>query len=218
MHKKARKLYRSRGPGSSLNTLAPTALSTLEALHQRTCELRKASCNTHCVRSSACGYAWRPADFPRLQPARNSPLRFALRIAAGSPGKMVIFPGFIRKGTLTGREAGQHRQHQQLLCGVKDLTIAGGSVYNKGNGLKETNNGILAGFIMTNEGCTVEFNGITVSGGTIRIEGQCENGRPTGGMLGNANRVKAINCKVENIDISGVDNSGGFVGMDSGST
>ena len=104
------------------------------------------------------------------------------------------------------------------MCGVKDLTIAGGSVYNKGNGLKETNNGILAGFIMTNEGCTVEFNGITVSGGTIRIEGQCENGRPTGGMLGNANRVKAINCKVENIDISGVDNSGGFVGMDSGST
>ena len=103
-------------------------------------------------------------------------------------------------------------------CGVKDLTIAGGSVYNKGNGLMETNNGILAGFIMTNEGCTVEFSGITVSGGTIRIEGSCENGRPTGGMLGNANRVKAANCKVENIDISGVDNSGGFVGMDSGST
>ena len=104
--------------GSEASRSTEGALSpNPEDLSQRTCELRKASCNTHCVRSSACGYAWRPADFPWLQPARNSPLRFALRIAAGSPGKMVIFPGFIRKGTLTGREAGQHRQPQQLLCG-----------------------------------------------------------------------------------------------------
>ena len=68
-------------------TFVPTASPTLgdlspklEALSQRTCELRKVSCNTHCVRSSACGYAVQPAmqialrlfgqdgDFPRLQP------------------------------------------------------------------------------------------------------------------------------------------------------
>ena len=36
-------------------------------------------------------------------------------------------------------------------------------------------------------------------------------------MLGNVNRIKVSNCMVENVQISGVDNSGGFVGMDSGS-
>ena len=103
-------------------------------------------------------------------------------------------------------------------CGVVDLTIADGIIYSNAAGLTETNNGILAGFVMTNEGCSVEFSGITISGGTIRIEEYALYGRTAGGMLGNVNRVKVSDCEVENIDISGVDNAGGFVGMDSGST
>lgn len=103
-------------------------------------------------------------------------------------------------------------------CGVVDLTIVDGIVYNNAAGLTETNNGILVGFVMTNEGCSVEFSGITISGGTIKIEGWPVSGRVAGGMLGNVNRVKVSACEVENIDISGVDNAGGFVGMDSGST
>ena len=102
-------------------------------------------------------------------------------------------------------------------CGVVNLTIKNGSIYNNGTGLNETNNRLLVGFVMTNSGCTVKFDNIIVSGGLIQIEGFADYGNITGGMLGNVNRIKVSNCMVENVQISGVDNSGGFVGMDSGS-
>ena len=107
--------------------------------------------------------------------------------------------------------------NSNINCGVVNLTIKNGFIYNNGTGLNETNNGLLVGFVMTNSGCTVNFNNIIVSGGLIQIDGFADYGNIAGGMLGNVNRIKVSNCMVENVQISGVDNSGGFVGMDSGS-
>ena len=55
------------------NAAAGSAASrcTESALSRRACELRKASCNTHCVRSYTCGFAVLSAE----------------RIAVGSPGR-----------------------------------------------------------------------------------------------------------------------------------
>ncbi|MDO5811606.1 MAG: GLUG motif-containing protein [Bacillota bacterium] len=107
--------------------------------------------------------------------------------------------------------------NSSINCGVVNLTIKNGSIYNNGTGLNETNNGLLVGFVMTNSGCTVKFDNIVVSRGLIQIDGLANYGNIAGGMLGNVNRIKVSNCMVENVQISGVDNSGGFVGMDSGS-
>ena len=66
--------------GSKASRSDEGALSPkLEALSQRTCELRKVPCNPHCVRSS--GYA--------------CAVRFALRIASGSPGKKATLTAFV---------------------------------------------------------------------------------------------------------------------------
>ena len=59
------------------NAAAGSAASrcTESALSRRACELRKASCNTHCVRSYTCGFAVLSAE----------------RIAVGSPGRKATF-------------------------------------------------------------------------------------------------------------------------------
>ena len=52
---------RDKSPSEASQSTEGALSPKLEAISQRTCELRKASCNTHCVRSCACGYAVQPA-------------------------------------------------------------------------------------------------------------------------------------------------------------
>ena len=92
-------------------TFVPTASPTLgdlspnlEALSQRTCELRKVSCNTHCVRSYACGYAVQPALQIALRLfGQDGKHRSALArggvLLDSAEGPMREFPGFSRSGT-----------------------------------------------------------------------------------------------------------------------
>lgn len=92
-------------------TFVPTASPTLgdlspnlEALSQRTCELRKVSCNTHCVRSYACGYAVQPALQIALRlfgqdGKHRSDLARGGVLFDSAEGPMREFPGFSRSGT-----------------------------------------------------------------------------------------------------------------------
>ena len=99
--------------------------------------------------------------------------------------------------------------------GAKDLTISNAKIYAAEDGLEELQAGILAGYAMANEGYQVVFENITVSG-TVEIEGTDGNNN-VGGMIGYGTRVKATDCKAENISVTGASNSGGFVGLDGGS-
>lgn len=103
---------------------------------------------------------------------------------------------------------------------IKDLTVKDARIDNKsGNDLTQSNNGILAAFVLANEGHTVKVTNVETSG-VIRLEGR-SNADINGGMLGNTSRVTVKNCHVKDINITGekgVDNTGGFVGMDAGST
>ena len=105
-------------------------------------------------------------------------------------------------------------------CGIKDLAIVDGKIYNNSDGeVVDMHNGILVGDVMTGNEYYVDFEGIKISGGSIQVSGSGEktDQRAAGGMLGYVTNVRASGCSVENIRISGVDNSGGFVGWDYGS-
>lgn len=103
---------------------------------------------------------------------------------------------------------------------IKDLTVKDARIDNKsGSDLTQSNNGILAAFVLANEGHTVKVTNVETSG-VIRLE-DSSNADINGGMLGNASRVTVKNCHVKDINITGekgVDNTGGFVGIDAGST
>lgn len=105
-------------------------------------------------------------------------------------------------------------------CGIKDLTITDGKIYNNSDGkVVDMHNGILAGDVRTKNGYYVDFEGIKISGGSIQVSGSGgkTDNRAAGGMVGYVINVRASDCSVENIQISGVDNSGGFVGWNYGS-
>lgn len=102
------------------------------------------------------------------------------------------------------------------VAGVKDLTIENARIYSDETDAFQTDAGILAGFVMANSGYTCEFTNITVSG---KIENNCSAGYAvSGGMFGEVYRIKAKDCNAENVEIGFGSNSGGFVGMDAGST
>ncbi len=105
-------------------------------------------------------------------------------------------------------------------CGVRNLTIADGKIYFNGDdGSDCAGNGILAGVtgVEGDDSYRVDFEGITISGGSIQCFGGERYDRIAGGMLGYVTNARVSDCSVENIRISGVSNSGGFVGRDRGS-
>ena len=99
--------------------------------------------------------------------------------------------------------------------GAKDLTISNANIYADENGLSELQAGILAGYVLANEDYQVVFENITVSG-NVKITSTSGNNN-VGGMIGYGSRVKATDCKAENISVTGASNSGGFIGVDVGS-
>lgn len=99
--------------------------------------------------------------------------------------------------------------------GVKNLTIKNAGIMASEEGLEEGHCGILVGVAMANSGCVVEISNVTVSG---KISVESPNGNMLcGGMIGMASRVKATDCAVQDVEIQGGSNNGGFVGLDSGS-
>lgn len=100
--------------------------------------------------------------------------------------------------------------------GVKDLSIVNAEIIADESGLMELNAGILVGTTMANEGYTISFENITVSG-NISVT-MSSGSHKVGGLIGSANRLTVKNCKAESIGITGVTNAGGIVGCDGGST
>ena len=94
--------------------------------------------------------------------------------------------------------------------GAKDLIISNANIYADEEGLMELRAAILAGLVLPNPGQQVVFENITVSG-DIEIE-STDGFNNVGGMIGYGDGIKAIDCKAENISISGASNSGGFIG------
>ena len=106
---------------------------------------------------------------------------------------------------------------KEKLVGVKNLNISEAKIYVDRDKVEIMSAGILAGFVMANEGYKVTFENVNVSG---KIEGQNNdhNYYAVGGLAGNTSRVEVTDCHVKNVSISGVNNGGGFVGLDSGSS
>ena len=69
---------------------------------------------------------------------------------------------------------------------------------------------------MTNPGDTVRFDDISVSGTIVNTK-VGDNSMISGGLIGEAYRVTADNCRAD-VTIEGGDNTGGFVGLDGSST
>ena len=99
--------------------------------------------------------------------------------------------------------------------GVKNLNIVDARIYATNEGMKSSSSAILAGMVMTNPGDTVRFDDISVSGTIVNTK-VGDNSMISGGLIGEAYRVTADNCKSD-VTIEGGDNMGGFVGMDCGS-
>ena len=99
--------------------------------------------------------------------------------------------------------------------GVKNLNIVDARIYATNEGMKSSSSAILAGMVMTNPGDTVHFDDISVSGTIVNTK-VGDNSMISGGLIGEAYRVTADNCKSD-VTIEGGDNMGGFVGMDCGS-
>ena len=96
-----------------------------------------------------------------------------------------------------------------VTAGAKNLTISGASIYTREKNLYPSA-GILAGYAQANEGHQIVFENIRVSG-SVEIA-MTDGAISAGGMFGYADRIQAVNCKAENIFVSGSSNSGGFVG------
>ncbi len=99
--------------------------------------------------------------------------------------------------------------------GAKDLTISSANIYAAEDGLNQLYAGILAGYVLANPGEQVVFENISVSGAVV-VESTDGNNN-VGGMIGYGDRIKATNCKAENISVEGASNSGGFIGLAGGS-
>ena len=98
--------------------------------------------------------------------------------------------------------------------GVKDLNIVDARIYATNKGMEKSDSAILAGIVMANTGDTIRFNNISVSGTIVNTK--ADKSMISGGLIGEAYRVTADNCKSD-VTIEGGDNIGGFVGMDDGS-
>ena len=99
--------------------------------------------------------------------------------------------------------------------GVKDLNIVDARIYAMDEGMEQSSSAILAGFVMANSGHTIRFDDISVSGTIINT--RVGKAMISGGLIGQACRVTADNCRAD-VTIEGGDNIGGFVGMDASST
>lgn len=99
--------------------------------------------------------------------------------------------------------------------GVKDLNIVDARIYAMDEGMEQSSSAILAGFVMANSGHTIRFDDISVSGTIINT--RVGKAMISGGLIGQACRVTANNCRAD-VTIEGGDNIGGFVGMDASST
>ena len=103
--------------------------------------------------------------------------------------------------------------------GVKDLTISNADIRATDKEQNVSYAGILIAFAMTNDGCTIDVTNVNVSGKiSYDYTNTADGGAPAGGMFGSANRLTVKNCNVTDIEITGTNNCGGFVGMDCGST
>ncbi len=99
--------------------------------------------------------------------------------------------------------------------GVKDLNIVDARIYATDEGMEKNSSAILAGFVMANSGDTIRFDNISVSGTIVNTK--VGKAMISGGLIGEANRVTADNCRAD-VTIEGGDNTGGFVGLDGSST
>ena len=153
-------------------------------------------------------YAWQPSGATTTRPFRgfldgNHKTISGLTVSEKNKENAAGLFGNIRKGNNNGK------------TGVKDLTIQNAYIEANNNGLMENSAGILAGYVLANDGYTIEFSGITVSG-VMRMES--DNGNMiAGGMLGNVSRATVTDCHAVDMDIEACSNSGGLVGMDCGS-
>lgn len=100
--------------------------------------------------------------------------------------------------------------------GVKNLNIVDARIYATNEGMESSSSAILAGMVMTNPGDTVRFDDISVSGTIVNTK-VGDNSMISGGLIGEAYRVTADNCRAD-VTIEGGDNTGGFVGLDGSST
>lgn len=100
--------------------------------------------------------------------------------------------------------------------GAKDLTISSANIYANEDGLEQLHAGILAGNALANPDKQIVFENISVSG-TVVVE-RTDGHNNVGGMIGYGDRIKATNCKAENISVTGASNSGGFIGLGGGSS
>ena len=99
--------------------------------------------------------------------------------------------------------------------GAKDLTISSANIYADETELNDLYAGIFAGYVLANSGEQVVFENISVSGAVVVKSTNGHNS--VGGMIGYGDRIKATNCKAENISVEGASNSGGFIGLAGGS-
>ena len=99
--------------------------------------------------------------------------------------------------------------------GVKDLNIVDARIYATDEGMEKSSSAILAGFVMVNFGHTIRFDNISVSGTIVNT--RVGKSMISGGLIGEAYRVTADNCRAD-VTIEDGDNIGGFVGMDASST
>ena len=99
--------------------------------------------------------------------------------------------------------------------GVKDLNIVDARIYAMDEGMEQSSSAILAGFVMAISGHTIRFDDISVSGTIINT--RVGKAMISGGLIGQACRVTADNCRAD-VTIEGGDNIGGFVGLDGSST
>ena len=94
---------------------------------------------------------------------------------------------------------------------IRDITIEDAVIYGTEEGLTQGYGGILSANISANDGYGILVENVCVSG-SISIHGV--NGYySSGGMVGDASRVTFNNCRVEDLTMLAVSNSGGFVGM-----
>ena len=99
---------------------------------------------------------------------------------------------------------------------MKNLNIVDARIYATNEGMESSSSAILAGMVMTNPGDTVRFDDISVSGTIVNTK-VGDNSMISGGLIGEAYRVTADNCRAD-VMIEGGDNTGGFVGLDGSST
>lgn len=153
-------------------------------------------------------FAWQPSGATASTPFRgfldgNNKKITGLIVSEKNGKNAAGLFGSIRKSSANGK------------TGVQDLTIKNAYIEASDDGLMESSAGILAGYVLANDGCTIEFTNVTVSG-TMRMSSD-QGFMIAGGLLGNVSRATVKGCQALDMDIQANSNSGGFVGMDDGS-